>query len=86
MATLCDRLKQLQAERNVLKKDIAAAVGVSITGYWTYENGKRIPDANVVIALSRFFKCSTDYLLGVSNSPEIKDPAFVDEPELKPAI
>ena len=86
MASFSDRLKQLQIERNVLKKDIAAAAGVSITGYYYYEIGHRIPTANVIIRLARFFQCSTDYLLGLSNSPAIQDPASVDNPELEHAI
>lgn len=34
MVSLADRLVSLQKERNVLKKDIADAIGVSVMGYY----------------------------------------------------
>ena len=80
MATFSERLKQLQIERNVLKKDIAAAAGVSITGYYYYETGKCNPTVNVLVKLSKILNCSVDYLLGLSNTPFIQDPAFDAEP------
>ncbi|MDR1559595.1 MAG: helix-turn-helix domain-containing protein [Clostridiales bacterium] len=86
MATLSDRLKQLQIERSVLKKDIAAAAGLSITGYYRYENGQRYPDVNVLIKLSRFFQCSTDFLLGLSDCPAIQAPAAEEDRVLERAI
>lgn len=69
MATLCDRLVQLQSERKVTKKNIASAVGVSIMGYYRYERGERQPTADVLIALADFFDVSLDYLVGRSDDP-----------------
>lgn len=67
--TLADRLVSLQKERNVLKKDIADAIGVSVMGYYRYERGDRQPTAEKLLALADFFNVSTDYLLGRSNNP-----------------
>ena len=69
MASLSDRLIYLQREKNVLKKDIANAAGVSIMGYYRYEKGSRQPTADKLIKIADFFNVSTDYLLGRSDNP-----------------
>lgn len=71
MATLGERLQQLQTERGILKKDIAKEVGLSIMGYYRYERGERQPTADVLIALADFFDVSIDYLVGRTDNPEV---------------
>ena len=71
MTTLAERLISLQKERNVMKKDIADAAGLSLMGYYRYERGQREPSASTLIALADFFNVSTDYLLGRTNNPEL---------------
>lgn len=70
MATLSERLVQLQSEKKLLKKDIAKAIGLSIMGYYRYETGERVPDANTLIKLADFYNVSLDYLTGRSDKPE----------------
>lgn len=72
MVSLADRLVSLQKERNVLKKDIADAIGVSVMGYYRYEKGDRQPTADTLIKLADFFNVSLDYLVGRSNVPELQ--------------
>lgn len=69
MANLQERLISLQNERHALKKDIAAAVGVSVMGYYRYEKGEREPSLSILIALADFFDVSLDYLAGRSDNP-----------------
>lgn len=69
MATLPERLVQLQTEHNLLKKDIAEAVGISTMAYYRYESGKRLPDVAILTKLADFYNISTDYLLGRSDDP-----------------
>ena len=71
MATLGERLQQLQIERGILKKDIAKEVGLSIMGYYRYERGERQPTADVLITLADFFDVSIDYLVGRTDNPEV---------------
>lgn len=71
MPNLSERLIQLQQERNVLKKEIANAVGVSIMGYYRYENGERSPNADILIKLADYFDVSLDYLVGRTDNPEV---------------
>lgn len=69
MTNLSERLIQLKEEQGVLKKDIAKAVGISIMGYYRYEAGERVPNADVLIKLADYFNVSLDYLVGRSDDP-----------------
>ena len=70
MATFCERLKHLQEEQGRLKKDVSAAVGLSLMGYYRYEQGTREPSMSTLIALAQYFDVSVDYLLGLSDVKE----------------
>jgi len=72
MSNLSDRLVQLKKERGLLQKDIAKAVGLSISGYQRYERGTRQPTADTINKLSQFFNVSADYLLGLTDDPTTK--------------
>lgn len=39
--------------------------------YYRYEKGERMPDGNTLISLADYFNVSSDYLLGLSDNPEI---------------
>jgi transcriptional regulator with XRE-family HTH domain len=79
MSILGNRLKQLQLERRILKKDIANALGISTVGYYRYETGQHTPPTEMIVNISRFFNVSTDFLLGLSNDPTIHDPVIDEE-------
>ncbi len=71
MPNLSDRLVELQQKHNLLKKDIANAVGVSIMGYYRYEHGEREPSSSVLIKLAELFDVSIDYLVGRTDNPKV---------------
>lgn len=56
------RLKELRDEADVGQKEVASAVGVSLTTYNYWENGARNPNAKHRIKLARFFKCGESAL------------------------
>lgn len=66
-----ERLIQIKNDRNLLQKDIAAAVGLSVRAYQYYEKGQKEPTLSVLIRLSDFFGVSLDYLCGRSDDPTI---------------
>lgn len=68
--TLSERLIELKNTRNLLQKDIASAVGLSLRSYQRYEYGERQPTADILIALADYFDVSLDYLCGRSDVPE----------------
>ena len=52
-------------EKNLTQRQLADLVGVSDKAVSKWENGKREPGINQLITLAKFFKCTTDYLLGL---------------------
>ena len=69
MGTLGDRLRRLRQEREdkPRQEDVAVATGYSRATYANWEIGRGEPDHNALRALSKYFNCTTDYLLGLSN-------------------
>ena len=65
-----ERIKQLRASKNIIQKDIADYLGISIRAYQHYETGTRYPDFQGINKLADYFEVSTDYLLGRSDNPE----------------
>ena len=47
---------------------MADAVSMSASIISNYENGERLPSLDNLITLARFYKCTTDYLLGIEKS------------------
>ncbi|MBN1042542.1 XRE family transcriptional regulator [Clostridium botulinum] len=58
------RLKELRSEKGVVQKDVASFLNITTSAYGFYEQGKRIPDTEIMIKLSNYFNVSLDYLLG----------------------
>lgn len=70
MSIFSDRIKHLKNQKNVLQKDIASAIGVSLRAYQYYETDQREPTMSVLIALADYFNVSLDYLCGRSDDPK----------------
>ena len=68
-----ERLKELRLQKQLLQKDIAEEIKVSRTTYLKYENGDSEPNQETIVKLATFFDVTTDYLLGKSNSPKVKE-------------
>ncbi len=69
MSDLSSRLNNLKIERNILQKDIASSINVSLRAYQRYEKGEREPTTTVLIALADYFDVSIDYLVGRTDNP-----------------
>ena len=69
MSNFNKRLMQLQSEKKLLKKDVAAAIGVTYRHYQRYESGESEPALSVLVALADYFDVSLDYLTGRSDNP-----------------
>ncbi len=50
--------------KNLSQKEVAASVGVSASIISNYESSERTPSVEILMALTRLYHCSTDYLLG----------------------
>lgn len=67
---LPDALKRFRKQYKVTQKQAASVAGVAERVYQSYEYGKVVPTASVLIALADAFDVSLDYLVGRSDVPE----------------
>ena len=61
------RLKDLREDADITQKEIAAYLNIKQNTYSQYENGQRQLPIDALIALARFYKTSTDYILGLTD-------------------
>ncbi len=57
------RIAALRRSRDMSQESLAKTLGVSPSAVGMYEQGRREPSAATLVALSRIFGVSTDYLL-----------------------
>lgn len=63
------RIRDLREDRDMTQTDIAKVLEMSQTGYSKYETGENDIPTNILIKLAKFYKTSTDYILGLTNNP-----------------
>ena len=68
--TFPERILELKKSRNLLQKDIANSVGITIRNYQRYEKGQAQPTLPVLYKLADYFDVSLDYLVGRSDDPK----------------
>ena len=57
------RIKRLRTEKGLTQEKLAESLGISVEYVGKIERGKRTPSLDLVIAMSKFFHTSTDYIL-----------------------
>ncbi len=60
-------IKDLRKEIGCTQNKLANILGVTQDSISLWENGKRIPDTQYVIAMAKFFDVTADYLLGLND-------------------
>lgn len=60
---LGELLASLRKEKNILQKEVAAYLNVTVATISNYEKGVHSPDYETLVKLADFFDVSTDYLL-----------------------
>lgn len=61
------RIKDLREDRDLTQRPIAEYLNIAQRTYSGYENGTRNIPVQVIVQLARFYKTSTDYLLGLTD-------------------
>lgn len=61
------KLKELREENGLTQVAVAKHLNVKQNTYSQYENGKRQLPYDALIKLSKFYKVSTDYILGLED-------------------
>ena len=67
-----NRIRALREDLDLRQIDVANATGIDQKTLSNYETGKTNPDSYAIIALAKFFRVSTDYLLGVSSAKNVE--------------
>ena len=66
---LADAFKRFRKTYKITQKQAAEIAGVAERVFQSYEYGKVVPSALVLIALADYFDISLDYLVGRSDDP-----------------
>lgn len=66
------RLKKLRESADISQVALGKKLGMANTTLSMYESDNRQPDNDALIKIAKFFNCTTDYLLGLSQHPTPK--------------
>lgn len=69
MIELSNALKRFRKEFKVTQKQAATAANIAERVYQSYEYGKVVPTATILISLANFYDVSLDYLVGRTDNP-----------------
>lgn len=64
------RIKDLREDNDLTQKEVAKYLHIRQNTYSQYETGHRQIPIEVLIALAKFYKTSTDYILGLTDNPK----------------
>ncbi|WP_409229437.1 helix-turn-helix domain-containing protein [Gudongella sp. SC589] len=64
------RLRMLRREKDIVMTDLADALDLTQATLSKYENGKRIPNIEILQRFAKYFNVSSDYLLGKTDNRE----------------
>lgn len=65
------RIRDLREDHNLTQAEVAKFLNIKQNTYSQYENEQRQLPLSCLIALAKFYKTSTDYILGLT---DIKSP------------
>lgn len=71
MVNFGNTLKTLRISHNLTQAQLAQRLGLTKSVISAYETGLRMPSYDVLINISKLFKVSTDYLLGLEQKQQI---------------
>lgn len=78
-----EALKRFRKNQAVSQRQLAEKIGMPYQSYQTYESGSSVPSSKVIKKIAVAFNVSSDYLLGLRDTPR---PNEVDADELKEAL
>ena len=66
------RVRDLREDKDLTQREVAKALNCSQQVYSNYELGQRDIPTDILIKLSAFYSVSVDYILGISDVPQIQ--------------
>lgn len=79
MVNFGNTLKTLRISHNLTQAQLAQRLGLTKSVISAYETGLRMPSYDVLITISKLFKVSTDYLLGLEQKQQIDLSGLTEE-------
>ena len=70
------RISALRKQRGLSQAELANRLGISASAMGMYEQGRREPSANTLVALARELQVTTDFLLTGHISARMDDEAY----------
>ena len=67
------RLKETRISKHITQKTMAEFLNIYLNAYQMYEYNKREPNFDTLIKICQYLNTTSDYLLGLSNNPNIED-------------
>lgn len=67
---LSERLKELRKIKGLTQKDLAEAIGVSLSAIYSYESRRQIPNIQIIFDICKRYDVSADWLLGLDEAPK----------------
>lgn len=65
-----ERLRDLREDSDLKQKEVAEILNTTQQVYSRYENGLNEIPTHHLVTLSKFYKVSTDYILGLTDNPK----------------
>ncbi|MGN1111843.1 MAG: helix-turn-helix domain-containing protein [Acutalibacteraceae bacterium] len=62
------RIKELREDNDLTQQEVAKYLGMKQPQYFRYEKGTRDIPSDVLIALTKLYNVSADYILGLKDS------------------
>lgn len=63
-----NKLKKIREDANLSQSEFAGKIGVGVSTYNAYENGKQVPRADVIKRICQQFDVSSDWLLDINEN------------------
>lgn len=79
MVDFGNNLKTLRLQDGLTQAQVAQKLGVTKSVISAYETGLRLPSYDILINISKLFRVSTDYLLGLENIRELDLSGLTEE-------
>ena len=79
MLIMYERIRNLREDMDKTQKEVADYLNCSQVAYSYYEIGRRDIPTTTLVRLARYYKCSTDYLLGLTDRKEPYPPVKIDK-------
>ena len=67
MESFQDRLRSARSAAKKAQADVAGELGITVSGYASWEQGRTRPNIEMLRRLCRTLKVSADFLLGLSD-------------------